>query len=191
MKKTLTAASFAALTAAIATPAVAADTYAIDGKHTFPVFAINHLGFSVQHGRFDKTSGTITLDAAAKKGSIDLSIDTASINMGFEDWNKHMRSADFFNAEKFPTMTYKSDKLVFKGEKVVGAEGTLTLLGVSKPVKLAVTGFHCGTHPMTKAALCGANVTATIKRSEFGLSAYVPAVADEVQITVPVEAYRQ
>lgn len=185
MKKTLTA---MALAATIALPAFAADSYSFDPRHTRPLFEINHLGFSTQHGRFDKAAGKVVLDIAAQTGSIDLAIDTASIDMGADDWNKHLKSEDFFNVEKFPTMTFTSDKLIFDGDKVVGAAGSFTLLGVTKPLKIVVANFHCGPHPMTKKPACGADVTATIKRSDFGMTKFLPAVGDEVKIIVPVEA---
>lgn len=127
---------------------------------------------------------------AANKGSVELTIDTTSIDMGFANWDKHLLSDEFFNAEKFPTMLFKSDKLVFDGAKVVAAEGSLTLLGVTRPLRLAVNNFHCGAHPFTKKMMCGADVSATLKRSEFGMTKLVPAVSDEVKLSSPIEAYK-
>ena len=173
-----------------AASAIAAESYTIDPTHTYPMFEVNHLGFSSQRGRFNKTTGKITLDREAKKGSIEAVVDVGSLDMGLDKWDAHMKSEDFFNAEKFPTMEFKSDKLKFDGIKLTGAEGTLTLLGVTKPVKLSVTQFKCGDHPMNKKPICGAEVVTTIKRSEFGMTKYVPAVGDEVKITFPVEAYK-
>lgn len=190
MKKLFASFALAAVVATPATQAVAADTYAIDAFHTFPSFEVNHLGFSTQRGRFDKTSGTVVLDTAAKKGSIDLTIEVASLNMGFAVWNEHMAAEGFFNTAKYPTITFKSNKLVFDGDKLVGAEGDFTLLGVTKPVNLTVTDFKCANHPMTKKPMCGADATATIKRSEFGMSTYVPAIDDEVKIEIQIEALK-
>lgn len=187
MKKTIIAVAFAAL---VPVSAHAADNYTMDPNHTFPVFEVNHLGFSVQHGRFNKTSGNITLDMAGKSGSVDLTIETASLDMGFPLWDKHMAEEGFFNSEKFPTMTFKSNKLIFKDDKVVAAEGDFTMLGVTKPLTVSVNGFKCGEHPMNKKPLCGANIGGTIKRSDFGMTKYVPAVSDDVKIHVPVEAYK-
>ena len=191
MKKLFASFALAAAAAAPSLNAVAADTYAIDSFHTFPSFEVNHLGFSTQRGRFDKTSGTVVLDTAAKKGSIDLTIDVTSLNMGFPVWNEHMAAEGFFNTAKFPTITFKSNKLIFDGDKVVGAEGDFTLLGVTKPVKLAVSNFKCGDHPFTKKALCGADISTTIKRSDFGMTKALPAVGDEIKIFSAVEAYKQ
>lgn len=179
-----------ALAGSLSVSAYAADEYSIDPNHTFPVFEVNHLGYSVQHGRFNKTSGKITLDMAAKKGSVDLTIDTTSIDMGFALWDEHVSADGFFNTAKFPTMTFKSNKLIFKDDKVVAAEGDFTMLGVTKPLTVSVNGFKCGDNPFTKKPMCGANISGTIKRSDFGMTKYVPAVSDEVQIHVPVEAYK-
>lgn len=188
MKKTLLS---LALFAAVTSSAFAADTYVIDQHHTHPTFEVSHLGFSLQHGRFDKATGQVVLDTAARSGSIKLSIDVDSLNMGMPAWNKHLLSEDFFNAAQYPTITFSSDKLVFEGNKVVAAEGTLTLLGVSKPVRLAVSNFTLGAHPMNKKAMGGANISVTIKRSDFGMNKYLPAVGDEVRISAPVEAYKE
>lgn len=183
-------ASFA-LATAVAAPALAADTYTIDPNHTFPVFEVNHLGFSTQRGRFNKTTGTVVLDTAAKKGSVDLTIDVASLDMGFPTWDQHMAADGFFNTEKFPTITFKSHKLVFEGDKLVAAEGDFTLLGVTKPIKLAVSNFKCGPNPMNKKEMCGAEISTTIKRSDFGMTKYVPAIGDDIKISSSVEAYKQ
>ncbi|HLP97842.1 MAG TPA: YceI family protein [Sideroxyarcus sp.] len=174
----------------LATSAHAADSYTIDPAHTWPMFEVNHLGFSTQRGRFDKSSGKVTLDIAAKQGSVELVIETASLDMGFDKWNKHMQGGDFFNAVIFPTMRFASDKLIFDGDKPVAAEGMLTLLGISKPVTLTISDFRCGTHPMLRKEMCGANVSTTIKRSDFGMKKFIPAVGDEVKIYSPVEAYK-
>jgi polyisoprenoid-binding protein YceI len=173
-----------------AIPAQAADSYTIDPNHTFPVFEVNHLGFSTQRGRFNKTSGKITLDTAAKAGSVDLTVDVASLDMGFAKWNEHMAAEGFFNTAKFPTMQFKSDKLVFEGDKLVAADGQFTLLGVSKPLRVNVSNFRCGENPINKKKMCGADIATTIKRSEFGMTKYLPAVGDEIRISSPVEAFK-
>lgn len=185
MKKLLTT----AIALAIASAAQAApETYTIDPSHTFANWSLNHLGYSVIHGRFNTTSGKITLDMAAKTGSADISIDTASVDSGWPKRDEHLRSEDFFNVAKFPKMTFKSSKFQFTGDKLTAVDGELTLLGVTKPVKLDVSLFHCAPHPMMKKAWCGAAASTSIKRSDFGLSAYVPNVGDEVKIELEVEA---
>jgi polyisoprenoid-binding protein YceI len=179
-----------AISVALVAPAGAADSYTIDPNHTYPIFEVMHMGFTTQRGRFNKSSGKITLDLAGKKGTVDLTIDTTSLDMGFDTWDKHLSADGFFNTEKFKSMTFKSDKLVFEGDKVVAAEGSFTLLGVTKPLRLSVNNFRCAPHPFTKKDMCGADVTATLKRSDFGMTKFVPAVSDEVKISSPVEAYK-
>ncbi len=178
------------LAALLASPVHAADSYTIDPTHTWPMFGVNHLGFSTQRGRFNKSSGKVTLDIAAKKGSIELVVETASIDMGFDKWNEHMKGQDFFRVVAFPTMRFVSDKITFEGDKPVAAEGELTLLGTTRPVTLTISGFNCGTHPMTRKPMCGADIATTIKRSEFGMTKFLGAVSDEVNIYSPVEAFK-
>lgn len=182
--------AFAIIASTIASTALAADSFTIDPNHTLPLFEVNHLGFSTQHGRFDKTSGKIQLDMAKKTGSVEWTIDASSINMGQTTWNDHLKSKDFFNVEAFPTIVFKSDKLIFNGDKPMAAEGTLTMLGVTKPLKLTIHRFTCGDNPITKKPLCAADIEASLKRSDFGMTKYVPAVSDEIKVVVPVEAYR-
>jgi len=181
--------SFSILLAALfAVPAFAADSYTIDPTHTWPTFEVNHLGYSTQRGRFNKSSGKITLDIAAKKGSVDLTIDTDSLDMGFAKWDEHMKSQEFFYVALYPTIRFTSDKLVFDGDKVVGAEGNFTLLGTTRPLTLRVEHFNCAPHPMTRKMHCGADVSATISRTQFGMAKFVPMVGDEVKLFSPIEA---
>lgn len=188
MNKTFISVIAAALSTLLAAPACVAENYTIDSSHTWPVFEVNHLGFSTQRGRFNKSSGKVTLNIAEKKGSVELAVETASIDMGLEKWDEHMRSDEFFNVAQFPAMRFSSDKLLFDGDRVVAAEGSFTLLGVTKPLTVTVSNFRCAPHPMNKRLTCGADITASLKRSEFGMTKYVPAVSDEVKISVPVEA---
>ena len=165
--------------------------YKIDPLHTFPHFSISHLGFSNMHGRFDKTSGTVTLDRAAKTGSMDITIDTRSITTGFFKRDKDLKSPDFFNVAEFPTMTYKASNITFKGDAPATVNGSLTLLGVTRPVKLTIDHFHCGIFPMNHKAKCGANASAEIKRSDFGMKTFLPGIGDDVKLTLEIEAYKQ
>lgn len=169
---------------------LAADTYTIDSHHTFPSFEIGHLGFSTQRGRFNETSGKVVLDAAAGKGSIDINVNTASISTGLAELETHLRGKDFFDSAQFPMMNFKANQLAYQGEKLISADGTLTLHGVSKPVRLTVERFNCGMNPIRLKYTCGADASTTIKRSEFGLDKYVPAVSDEVKVLIQVEATR-
>lgn len=188
MRKLVAIAIAAALSgAAFAAP----ETYVIQNSHTYPRFEYNHLGYSNQVSRFDKTSGTIIMDRAAKTGSVDVVIDTKSVNTGFPLFNEHIQGEELFDTAKYPTITFKSNKLKFVGDKLIGVEGELTIKGVTKQVTLAVTSFHCMPHPMLKKDACGANATAKIKRSEFNVSKHVPYVGDEVTLNIPVEAIKE
>jgi len=171
--------------------AAAPETFVIDGSHTFPRFEYSHFGYSNQVSRFDKTSGKIVLDRAAKSGSVDVVIDTTSVNTGFPVFNSHLQAEDFFDTKKYPTITFKSNKLNFEGDKLASVDGNLTIKGVTKPVRLDVTSFQCMTHPMLKKDACGANAVTKIKRSEFNAGKYAPYVGDEVTLTIPVEAVKE
>ena len=178
--------------AAMSLSALAApETYAIDGSHTFPRFEYSHFGYSTQVSRFDKTSGTIVLDRVAKSGSVDVTIDTTSVNTGFPLFNEHIQGEDFFDTKKFPTITFKSTKLNFAGDKPSSIDGNLTIKGVTKPVRLEVSAFHCMPHPLLKKDACGANAVTKIKRSEFNAGKHAPYVGDDVTLSIAVEAVKQ
>lgn len=167
------------------------ETYVIEPSHTLPRFEYSHFGYSIQLSRFDKTSGTITLDRANKTGSVDVVIDAKSVNTGSALFNQHIQAADFFDTEMFPTITYKSSKLKFDGDKLVAVEGDLTIKDITKPVTLTVNSFLCMPHPMVKKDACGATATARVKRSDFDMGKHAPYVGDEVTLTIPVEAIKQ
>jgi len=170
--------------------AVAADSYTLDPGHTFPRFEINHFGFSTHHGQFNKTAGKLVLDRVAKTGSIEITVDTASIGTGDPKLEEHLRSPEFFNVAKFPAMTFRSKTIAFNGDVPATAAGELTLLGVTRPLMLTISRVKCGPHPMLKKEDCGAEVTGTLKRSDFGMKAYVPVVGDEVTLRIQVEAIK-
>lgn len=168
----------------------APETYTVDSNHTFPSFEISHLGFSTQRGRFNKTTGTIVLDRAAKKASVDISIDANSISTGLEKLEAHLRAEDFFDVAKYPAITFKSTGAKFEGDKLASLSGDLTLHGVTKPVTLTVTAFYCGYNPAYKKDACGADAVTTIKRSDFGISYALPAVGDQVKLLIQVEGHK-
>jgi polyisoprenoid-binding protein YceI len=170
--------------------AASAQSYTVDARHTYPMFMVKHLGYSMQLGRFNGTTGKIMIDRAAKKGSVELAIDAASIDMGLAKWDEHMKAEDFFDVAKHPKITFKSSNVKFDGDKVVGADGELTLRGVTKPVSVALAGFHCAAHPIAKKEACGGDASATIKRSDFGMDYGLPGIGDEVKLMIPVEAFK-
>ena len=190
MKSKFIIALFATLginVAAIAEPA----TYNAEPNHTFAQIEYNHLGFSNQTSRFNTVTGTVTIDPAAKKGSADITIDTKSVDTGSTVFNGHIQGEDFLSTTQFPTATFQSDDMIFKGDKPVALKGVLTLKGISKPVTLKITNFDCKKHPMTGVDFCGANAVAKVKRSEFSMGKYAPAVGDDVTIMIAIEAAKK
>ncbi|PPE75100.1 polyisoprenoid-binding protein [Solimonas fluminis] len=189
MKKSLLAAVL--LSAATLSAQAAESTYKIDPTHTFPTFEISHLGFSTFRGRFDKTEGSITLDIAKKTGSVDVTIDANSISTGVAKLDEHLKNEDFFDTKKYPTISFKSTKFKFDGDKLDEVTGDLTMHGVTKPVTLDVDDFVCKQHPLAGVWACGANLETKIKRSEWGISKYSPNVGEEVELKIEVEAHQQ
>ena len=184
------AAAIAAMS--IGTSALAApETFVLDNNHTFPSFSYSHLGYSIQTSRFNKTSGKVVMDKAARTGSVDVTIDMKSVDTGSTLFNEHIQGEDYLDTAKFPTATFKSTAVKFDGDKPVAVDGNLTMKGVTKPVTLKLTGFHTMTHPMAKRDAIGANATTTVKRSEFNAGKNVPYVGDEVTIGIAIEAIKE
>lgn len=171
-------------------PALAADTYVIDTPHSFSHFEVHHLGLTWILGRFDKTAGRITLDRAAKTGSIEAEIDVSTVSTGDPRRDTLLRSEDYFNVAKFPTMTYRASRFRFKDDVPVGVDGELTLLGITKPVSLEFASFNCIVHPANKRDICGAVARTTIKRSEFGMTRTSRSLSDEIRISINLEAIK-
>jgi polyisoprenoid-binding protein YceI len=166
-------------------------TYVVDARHTFPSFEVKHFDFSLQRGRFNNTTGRIVFDQAAKKLSVDISIDAASIDTGLEAMEKHLRNADFLDVAKHPTIAFNSTGARFNGETLTALDGELTLRGQTRPITLNVNAFRCGIHPLNKKPTCGADAATTIKRSDFGITYGLPAVADDVKLVINIEASQQ
>ncbi len=177
-----------ALAAAFAAPV----TYNIDPNHTYPSFEADHMGgLSTWRGKFNKSSGTIMLDAAAKTGNVEVTIDAASIDFGHDKLNEHARSKDMFDVEKYPNAVYKGELQDFEDGKPGKVVGTLTLHGVTKPLTLEIDEFLCKPHPTTKKEVCGADASGEFKRSDFGIdygAAY--GFKQEVELEIQVEAIR-
>ncbi|ATF85439.1 polyisoprenoid-binding protein [Burkholderia gladioli] len=169
MKKTLIMAA-GALAAALSIPAMAAPvTYQLDPSHTYPSFETDHFGgLSVWRGKFDTSSGTVTIDRAAHTGSVEVTTKIASIHTGSAKLDEHVQTPDFFDAAKYPDATFKGT-LKFDGDKPVAAVGNLTLHGVTKPLTLTIDSFKCMQHPMLKREVCGVDAVGEFNRDEFGL----------------------
>ena len=189
IRSTLIATAFA--TATLCAQAQTA-TYAIDPNHTFATFEISHFGTSTNRGRFDKKSGSVQLDKAAKTGKLEITIDTSSINSGTAAFDKHLQSKDFFNAAEFPTARFVGDKFSFNGDKVSEISGMLTLLGKTNPVTLKATNFNCYINQMLKVEVCGGDFETSIVRSQYGMVWGLNfGFSDAVRLVVQAEAIKQ
>ena len=162
---------FAAAVAAFALPAVAEPVrYEIDPSHTFPSFEADHLGgLSTWRGKFNTTSGTVTMDREAGAGDVDILIDTDSVDFGHDGMNAHARREDIFDVARFPAATYRGKLVDFVDGRPTRVDGELSLRGVSLPVPLAIERFKCMEHPRLKKEVCGADATATFQRDAFGI----------------------
>ncbi|MES2878741.1 MAG: YceI family protein [Pseudomonadota bacterium] len=191
MRLTLLSVAAAATLLAGVSQAQAA-TYAVDPAHTFATFEIGHFGTSTNRGRFDKKEGTVQFDRAAKTGKVEIVIDMTSINTGTPMFNKHLQSAELFDAAKFPTATFVADQFNFSGDKVTDVSGTLTLHGKTNPVTLKATNFNCYENPMLKREVCGGDFETTIDRTQYGIDyglAY--GFSKNVKLVIQVEAIKQ
>lgn len=181
-----------ALAALISVPALAAPvTYTVEANHTYPRFSYSHLGFSTQISRFNKTTGSVVLDAEARTGSVDVTIDMTSVDTGSTAFDEHIQRPDLLDTANYPTATFKSTAVKFAGDKPVSVDGILTIKGVSKPVTLTVTSFTRKIHPMLRKDAIGADAHTVIKRSEFNAGKHAPYVGDEVTLSIAVEALEQ
>ena len=191
MRTTVFALAAAALfaTAAHAAPA----TYAIDPSHTFATFEIDHFGASVNRARFDKKSGTISFDKEGKSGKVEVELEIASVNTGTPAFNKHLQSADLFDAEKFPTAKFVSDKFVYDGDKLKEVTGQLTLKGKTAPITIKANKFSCYESPMLqKREVCGGDFEATIDRTQWGVDYGVAyGFPKQVRLVLQIEAVKQ
>lgn len=150
----------------------AAATYVIDPMHTYPSFEADHFGgLSTWRGKFDRTSGKVTLDKTAGTGSVDITVDAASVDFGLDAMNEKARSNELFDVTKYPTATYRGTLSGFVNGAPTKVDGSLTLHGVTHPLELAIKSFKCVPHPLYKRELCGADAYATFKRDDFGMSA--------------------
>ena len=179
--------------AALAAP----ESYTMDPYHTFPHFEVSHFGYTNIRGRFDKTGGKFTIDRATRTGSLEITVQTASVNTGDRERgsrprtrDEHLQTADFFNAVEFPTMTFKSTGVKFSGDNPAIIAGNLNLLGVSRPVALQVETWRCGQHPVSKKEMCGGSAVGSFKRSEFGMKYGLQFFSDEIKLWIGFEAYK-
>jgi polyisoprenoid-binding protein YceI len=185
--------AIAVFAAALPLPLLAApETYTFNPYETFPTFEVNFLGYTNRMGRFDKSAGKFTIDRAAKAGSVEVVIQAASVNTGDNERggrartrDEHLRTADFFNATEFPTITYKATTIRFNGDTPAVIDGELTMLGVTRPVPLKIESWKCAPLPFGKKQdTCGGNASGLLKRSEFGMKYGIPNYSDEIKLSI-------
>lgn len=187
IRNTLLPALLTATSAAIAAPS----TYTLDPAHTFPSFEADHMGISYWRGKLDSSAGKVVLDREAKTGSIEVTIDLASIDFGFDKLDEWARGKEFFDTGKYPKATYKGRLEHFVDGKPTEVVGTLDLHGVQKPLTLAIGRFRCIPHPIYKRELCGADASGSFDRAAFGLDAGKDHGFDmKVALRIQVEALR-
>lgn len=181
------------ISAAPLASAFAADTYALDPAHTQTIFKIDHLGFSTITGAVHDLKGTLILDTTKLENStVEVTMGSDSVDTGFAARDKDLKGPMFFNVAQFPTMTFRSTRIVKTGEKTFDIQGNFSLLGVIKPVILKTTFNRMAQDTTgTNVFKAGYTATTTIKRSEFGMKAYVPYVGDDVHVTINFEGIRQ
>ncbi len=173
-------------------PAFAAnEIYQIDPTHTYPSLEFPHMGISIWRGKFDETSGTIVIDRAARTGSVEITVKTASINFGLAAMDDKARSEDFFDVAKYPTGTYKGT-ISFDGDKPKSINGEITLLGVTRPLTLTINSASCITHPFYKKEVCGADAQGELNWSQFGMkmSKFGEGDAGKLTLRIQVEAMK-
>ena len=164
-------------------------SYQIDPGHTMVLASWSHFGFSHPTANFGDASGTLVYDADdVTKSSVEVTLPLSGLDTFVPKLDEHLKSADFFDAAKYPTITFKSNMVHDMGGGKLMIMGNLTVHGVTKPVTLDATLNKTGEHPMSKAPTVGFDATTTIKRSEFGVGAYVPNVGDEIAIRITTEA---
>ncbi len=175
--------------AAMSASSFAAEPYAFDPSHTRIAYSIDHMGLSEMHGAFSKFEGELQLDVTdLAKSSVSVSIDVASIDTGVVKLDEHLRTPDFFDVAKYPTITFKSTKVESAGGNAFKVIGDLTLHGVTKSVTLNTTMRSVPSHPFLKVPAAGFLATTEIKRADFGITTYPGALGDVVKIRIDTEA---
>jgi len=182
-----------ALLFSLGTARAASATYDIDPDHTYPSFEADHLGgLSVWRGKFNHTTGTVTLDKAAGTGTVDVVVDMRSADFGQEELNKGAQGEELFESDKYPTAHYVGRFAGFADGRPTEVVGELTLHGATHPLTLRIDSFKCMPHPMLKREVCGADALATFKRDDYGMSGGKDyGFRMDVTLRIQVEAIRR
>lgn len=195
----------AALSALLATPAAAqpaapstdpsavqAGTYAVEPTHTRVMFAVSHMGFTTWFGDFTQTAGSLTLDPRNPAGDrLDVTVQTASVATTNAKLDGELRDPTWFDAAKFPTIRFRSTRVTPTGPGRADVAGDFTLHGVTRPLVLHAVFNGAGANAMSKAYTVGFEGTGVLRRSDFGVTKYVPLVGDEVRITISAAFEKQ
>lgn len=179
--------------AALWSNAQAAEQFRIDPNHTFVHFAVVHTGVSSVRGRFNVSKGSASIDAAKQEATVNVEIDARSLDTGVKQLDGILIGESFFDVGKFRTATFSGRAVRFAEGVPTEFEGNLTVKGATRSVQLTAEHFVCQqvTVLVVKHYVCGGDLTATLKRSDFGLSKYLSMVSDDVRITISVEAIRE
>lgn len=192
MHKSILATALTLLAGSAGLAAAAPSTYAVDPTHTFARYAIPHFGTSTNRGLVGRTSGSVVLDKAAQSGRADITLDMAFVQTGVPGLDAHLKGPDFFDVAQHPSARFVGERFIFEGDKLQQVVGQLTLRGKTHPVTLQAQRFNCYDNPMLKREVCGGDFQATIKRSLWGASWGLDmGFADEVQLTIQIEAIKQ
>jgi len=168
----------------------AEERFTLDPTHTFPSFEIRHQGVSNMRGKFNRTQGRVVLDPEGGTGLIDVTVDAASVDTGLDDLNQKLRGFSFFSTDRFPEIRFLATQIEYLQGKPVAAQGELTLLGQTRPLKLEIRDYACTLQFLTRRPLCGADVHAVLRRSDFGMKFGIPLIGDEVRLAIEVEGFR-
>ena len=181
-----------ALTLLATTAAATAAEYEIDPHHTYAAFEIGHFGTSTNRAQFEKTTGRIVFDRAARTGAVDVRVATESVHSGSEEFDKHLRSADLFDSARHPEMRFVSERFEFDGDRVAQVHGQLTLLGKTAPLTFNALRFNCYQSPILKAEVCGGDFEAQMDRTQWGMDYLVAmGMPKQVRLVVQIEAARR
>lgn len=182
----------ALLLAALAAPAAAAE-FILDPNHTTVHFSVSHEELSFVHGRFARIRGSAQFDPGARTGTMTISVPAATIDTGDSAVDNVLRSDQFLDVERYTEVYFVSERFVFDGDTLTAIEGRITLHGEQRPLRLVARRFQCKEVPIgiVRPYVCGGEFRATIKRSEFGMTRFLPAVGDDVELTIDGEAARK
>lgn len=166
------------------------ESFTLDHTNTVPSFEVGHMGFSTQRGRFNQIRGKVVMDEQKKRGQVDITIDANSVDTGIRQLDEALRKLDFLNVARHPALGFRSSQFRFDGDRLIAVDGTFTMLGVARPISLKVTHYQCGIDVASSKYICDVDAEASFKRSDYGMSKFIPVVSDEVKLRIKVNAAR-